>query len=96
MPKSSTRYYWSHLKRCCRFSLLNSDCGVATVLEVTGIDLETSDASACRIHSSELGLLPDLSLRNYSYCSSHPEMLSVCWSCRGAAGLVNTAIDWES
>eukprot|EP00959_Pyramimonas_sp_CCMP1952_P362634 7594281-Pyramimonas_sp.AAC.1 len=28
------------------------------------------------IQSSELGLLPELGPQNYSYCSSHPEMLS--------------------
>eukprot|EP00959_Pyramimonas_sp_CCMP1952_P055436 1158802-Pyramimonas_sp.AAC.1 len=36
------------------------------------IDSETSGASACRIESSQLCLLPELGPRNYSYCSSHP------------------------
>eukprot|EP00959_Pyramimonas_sp_CCMP1952_P273730 5721506-Pyramimonas_sp.AAC.1 len=40
---------------------------------VTRSDLESLSASACRIQSSELGLLPELGPRNYSYCSRHHE-----------------------
>eukprot|EP00959_Pyramimonas_sp_CCMP1952_P458773 9477184-Pyramimonas_sp.AAC.1 len=58
-----------------RVRLLNGKLSTrgAAGLVVTEIDLETSAASACRIQSSELGLLPELGLRNYSYCSSHAE-----------------------
>eukprot|EP00959_Pyramimonas_sp_CCMP1952_P234036 4890655-Pyramimonas_sp.AAC.1 len=37
----------------------------ATVLVITEIDFKTSGASCCRMQSSELGLLPELGLRNY-------------------------------
>eukprot|EP00959_Pyramimonas_sp_CCMP1952_P261651 5471422-Pyramimonas_sp.AAC.1 len=40
---------------------------------MTGIDSETSDLSACRIERSELGLILEPGLPNYSCCSSHPE-----------------------
>eukprot|EP00959_Pyramimonas_sp_CCMP1952_P074995 1567211-Pyramimonas_sp.AAC.1 len=42
-------------------------------MAVTGIDLKTSGASACRIQGSEIGLLPELGQQNCSYCSSYPE-----------------------
>eukprot|EP00959_Pyramimonas_sp_CCMP1952_P325291 6808794-Pyramimonas_sp.AAC.1 len=64
-------YCSSHLRRCCRSSVLNSGCGEATGLVIRETDSETSGASACRIQSSELGLLPELGPRNYSYCSSN-------------------------
>eukprot|EP00959_Pyramimonas_sp_CCMP1952_P301532 6308713-Pyramimonas_sp.AAC.1 len=51
----------------------NPSCRGAPWLIITAIDLETSGASAFRIQSSVLCLLPELGLRNYSYCLSHPE-----------------------
>eukprot|EP00959_Pyramimonas_sp_CCMP1952_P186194 3893521-Pyramimonas_sp.AAC.1 len=52
----------SHLERCGPFSALNSSCEGAAGLVITGVDSETSVASACRI---ELDLLPKLDTRNY-------------------------------
>eukprot|EP00959_Pyramimonas_sp_CCMP1952_P256821 5365640-Pyramimonas_sp.AAC.1 len=44
-------YCSSHLERCSRFTALNSGCrGGTTGLVSTGNDLETSGASASRIH----------------------------------------------
>eukprot|EP00959_Pyramimonas_sp_CCMP1952_P136484 2856332-Pyramimonas_sp.AAC.1 len=40
---------------------------------ITGIGSQTSDESACRIHRSELGLILELGLPNYSYSSSYLE-----------------------
>eukprot|EP00959_Pyramimonas_sp_CCMP1952_P313164 6555146-Pyramimonas_sp.AAC.1 len=68
-------YRSSHLETCCWVSVLNSSCRAATVLAVTAIHLKTSGSFACRIQSSELGLLPELGPHNHSYCSSHPEDL---------------------
>eukprot|EP00959_Pyramimonas_sp_CCMP1952_P452456 9466623-Pyramimonas_sp.AAC.2 len=53
----SYSYCSSHIKRCCRFSVLNSGCRGATGLVITGTDPETSGASVFRIQRSELGLL---------------------------------------
>ncbi len=66
-------YCSSHLERCCRFSALNSGCRGAAGLVITGIDSETSDASACRIQRPELGLILELGLGNYSFCLSYLE-----------------------
>eukprot|EP00959_Pyramimonas_sp_CCMP1952_P427956 8962481-Pyramimonas_sp.AAC.1 len=75
----------------CQFSALNSGCRGATELVLTGIDSETSVASAYRIQSSELGLLPELGPRNYSYYSSHLQrwcrFSALNSGCKGAAGL---------
>eukprot|EP00959_Pyramimonas_sp_CCMP1952_P250396 5233646-Pyramimonas_sp.AAC.1 len=42
-------------------------------MTISGIDSETSGAPARQMQSSELGVLPELGLRNYSYSSSHLE-----------------------
>eukprot|EP00959_Pyramimonas_sp_CCMP1952_P468448 9493274-Pyramimonas_sp.AAC.1 len=72
----------------------------ATGLVLTEIDSETSGAPACRIQSSELGVLPELASQNYSYSSSHLQMCNpfsaLNSSCKGAAGMVITGIDSET
>eukprot|EP00959_Pyramimonas_sp_CCMP1952_P338015 7078532-Pyramimonas_sp.AAC.1 len=49
-------YCSSHPERCCRFSAFNSGSSEAPGLVITGVDSQKSDASACRIQRSELGL----------------------------------------
>ena len=59
------------LRDAVRSLHLTRAVGRAAWLVITGIDSETSDASACRMQRSELGLILELGLPNYSYCSSH-------------------------
>eukprot|EP00959_Pyramimonas_sp_CCMP1952_P305217 6387392-Pyramimonas_sp.AAC.1 len=61
----------------------------AAGLVLTGIDSETSDASVCRMQRSELCLILELGLPNYSYCSSHLERCDYARNsgCRGATEL---------
>eukprot|EP00959_Pyramimonas_sp_CCMP1952_P113454 2371014-Pyramimonas_sp.AAC.1 len=59
-----------HPERCCRFP---SAAVWAAGLVITEIDSETSDASASHMQRSELALILELALPNYSYCSSHLE-----------------------
>eukprot|EP00959_Pyramimonas_sp_CCMP1952_P194371 4064397-Pyramimonas_sp.AAC.1 len=59
---------------------------------MTGIDLETTGASACRMNC-ELCLLPELGPRNCSHCSSHPERCcgfpALTSGCSGGCRAVN-------
>ncbi len=92
-------YCSRHLQRCCRFSALNSGCKGAAGLVITGIDSETSGASACCIQMSELGLILELDSRNYLHCSSDLERLSIFArnsGCRRATELVRTENNSEA
>eukprot|EP00959_Pyramimonas_sp_CCMP1952_P316904 6633216-Pyramimonas_sp.AAC.1 len=53
-------YHSSHPQSCCRFSALNSGFRRAAGLVITEVDSQTSDAFACRIRRSELGLILEL------------------------------------
>eukprot|EP00959_Pyramimonas_sp_CCMP1952_P149182 3121562-Pyramimonas_sp.AAC.1 len=72
----------------------------ATVLVITEIDLETSGASAGRIQSSELGLLPESGLRNYCIVRvilrGAVGFLHLTRAVGGAAGLVMTGVDSQT
>eukprot|EP00959_Pyramimonas_sp_CCMP1952_P107273 2243037-Pyramimonas_sp.AAC.1 len=59
LGRRNCSYWSSHPERCCRLSALNTGSRGAAG-RVTGIDSETSHASACRIRRSELGLILEL------------------------------------